>query len=313
MKTQRSQKLPQRRSSSAEGADRHVLYQLSVQSPECEVDFMDSVFRSRNKRKALTFREDFCGTALLSSQWVKSDSQRRALGVDIDADVLGWAQEHNLSALGQAIKRIQLVQQDVLQGSKELFDIVGAFNFSYFIFKTRELMRDYYLSVFRSLHPGGLFVLDVYGGYESVQTLEEPRKVKVPKQYSGTKKHSEPEEAWAGLKGMKNFTYIWDQAFFNPIDHGVINHIHFRFKDGSEINQAFSYDWRLWTLPEIRELLEEAGFPSVQFYWEEDDEDGDGTGVYVAREEAENDPGWLAYVVAQKPLKKPVKSRRKKV
>ena len=77
--------------------------------------------------------------------------------------------------------------------------------------------------------------------------------------------------------------------------------IHFRFKDGSALSRAFQYDWRLWTLPEIRELLIEAGFERADVYWEgTDKETGEGTDVYRRREHAESDPAWIAYVVGVK-------------
>jgi hypothetical protein len=95
------------------------------------------------------------------------------------------------------------------------------------------------------------------------------------------------------------FTYIWDQAVFNPIDHHSLNHIHFRFPDGSKMNKAFTYDWRLWTLPEVRELLSEAGFKNVTIYWEGDG-DGDGDGVFRPKKVVDNQAAWIAYVAAER-------------
>ncbi len=43
-------------------------------------------------------------------------------------------------------------------------------------------------------------------------------------------------------------------------DAETLCHIDFKFEDGSVQKRAFSYDWRLWILPEIREVLAEAGF-----------------------------------------------------
>jgi hypothetical protein len=77
-------------------------------------------------------------------------------------------------------------------------------------------------------------------------------------------------------------------------------HIHFEFSDRSKIERAFSYDWRLWTLPELRELLREVGFRDVQVYWEQVDADGDGTGTFHPTEYEENQESWLVYIVAAK-------------
>ena len=95
------------------------------------------------------------------------------------------------------------------------------------------------------------------------------------------------------------FTYVWDQDKYNPITGEGLFHIHFKFKDGSRIRKAFSYDWRIWTLPEITEMLAEAGFsPSV--YWEGTGEDGEGNGEFSRTTEGEADRSWIAYVVAEK-------------
>ena len=90
------------------------------------------------------------------------------------------------------------------------------------------------------------------------------------------------------------------RADFNPIDSSMNCHIHFAFPDGSRMERAFSYAWRLWTLPEIRELLLEAGFREVTVYWEGTDEaSGEGNGVYEPAVVGDADPGWVCYIVAQ--------------
>lgn len=255
----------------AKTADRHVLYQKSVQDAAAEIKFVDRVFRSR-ARKALTLREDFCGTALLCARWVESNAERRATGIDLDRDTLDWGIEHNLAPLGEARKRVQLLEQDVRAKLKKPFDVTLALNFSYWVFKTRELMRSYFANVLRSLEPDGAFILDAYGGWEAQEPMFEPRKID------------------------GGFTYVWDQDGFDPISHDVLNHIHFEFKDGTKLDRAFTYDWRFWSLPEIQELLHEAGFEQVEVFWDDtaDEEDAD----YKPRKHVSNQPGWIAYIVA---------------
>ena len=77
-------------------------------------------------------------------------------------------------------------------------------------------------------------------------------------------------------------------------------HIHFKFPDGSRIKKAFTYEWRLWTAPEIRELLLEAGFRNPTVYWEGEDEDGEGNGEFSPEARGEADLAWIAYIVAEK-------------
>ena len=101
-------------------------------------------------------------------------------------------------------------------------------------------------------------------------------------------------------------TYVWEHAKFNPITNEILCHIHFEFPDGSRMEKAFTYDWRLWSLPELKELLLEAGFSKVRIYWEEfedDDDDDDfmeGTGEFYEATEVENQESWQAYIVAEK-------------
>lgn len=257
-------------------ADKYVLYQLSVQAPDHEVEFIDEVFRKRRKRIATSLREDFCGTALLCSEWVKSGSARSAVGIDIDPEPLEWGSENNIAPLGDAASRVSLLQENVLNVHEGNFDVAVGFNFSYWLFQKRQQMRHYFEVVRSSLCDDGIFFLDFYGGWQAEEPMEEPRDVE------------------------GKFEYVWDQADYNPIDSSAQNYIHFRFKDGTEMERAFEYEWRLWTIIEIRELLEEAGFRRSLVYWEEEDENGDETGEYSPREEAENHPGWLAYIIAEK-------------
>lgn len=260
------------RSWTAATADKYVLYERSVQDPEAEIAFIDRVFRSIFGRKPSSLREDFCGTALLCARWIESHPDRTATGVDLDPRVLAWGRRHHLAELDEPGRRIQLLAQDVRASRSRQFDVINAFNFSYWVFKTRIAMLDYFRAARQSLGEEGLFYLDAYGGWESMEPMLERRKVR------------------------GGFTYVWDQNRIDPITHHVINHIHFEFRDGTKLEKAFTYDWRFWTLPELQELLDEAGFSEVRVYWDdtEDDEEPD----YRVRRRASNQPGWLAYLVA---------------
>ena len=67
----------------------------------------------------------------------------------------------------------------------------------------------------------------------------------------------------------------------------------------SKLERAFTYDWRLWTLPEITETLLEAGFADVSVYWEGTEEKtGEGNGIFTVTTRGEACEGWIAYLVA---------------
>lgn len=261
----------------ASQADRHHLYQESVQDTESEIDFVEETWALLRKRPAGLLREDFCGTANTACEWIQRDPQHWAIGVDLDGEVLRWGRENNLEQLDREQQaRIRLLQEDVLDVSTELADIVLAMNFSYYLFLTREDLRDYFRSVHAGLADDGIFFLDAYGGYDAPREIEEERE-------------------------CDGFTYVWEQASFNPIDGLMTCNIHFRFPDDSRMDNAFSYHWRLWTLPEIRELLIEAGFSDVSVYWEgTDTKTNEGNGIYEPSETGDADPGWVCYIVAQR-------------
>ncbi len=258
---------------SAKTADKHDLYQRSVQDAETESRFIEKVFKKRVGRPAESLREDFCGTALLTATWVKRGPQRRGIGIDLDPSVLAWGTKHNIAPLGDASERVKLYQQDVRDSIPEKVDVIGAFNFSYWIFMTRDEMRKYFAHVRRGLKKDGIFLLDAYGGWDAQEPMLENRP----------------------MRG--GFTYVWDQDKFCPITHRITNYIHFHFKDGTKLERAFTYEWRYWTLPELTELLAEAGFRDIEVYW--DTSDDDVHEAYKPRKRAENQPGWLAYLAAR--------------
>lgn len=267
---------PETLESLADRADRHRLYQEAVQDVAGEIDFIEETWASLRGRPAGLLREDFCGTALTACEWVRREPHHHAIGVDLDAEVLAWGRQHNLAALDlDQRRRIELRQEDVRAAHTPGMDIILAMNFSYFLFMERADMRAYFRAARANLAADGILFLDAYGGWEAPKVLQEERE-------------------------CEGFTYIWDQAEFNPIDGRMQCYIHFAFPDGSRQERAFSYAWRLWTLPELRELLTEAGFRRVTVYWEgTDEETGDGNGIYTPSTVGDADPGWVCYLVAE--------------
>lgn len=256
---------------------RHDLYQRAVQTVDSEIDFVDETFEAKRGRLPRTLREDFCGTANTSCEFVRRRRTNRAVGVDLDHETLAWGIEHNLGKLSDAARsRIELMREDVRTVRAPKVDAVLAMNFSYYIFKERAELRRYFAHVRTGLSREGLFFLDVYGGSDAFRVMKEKRKV------------------------TKHIEYVWDQAEYNPITGVQLCKIHFRFSDGSALKDAFTYEWRLWTLPEIREVLAEAGFRRSTVYWEGwDERTWEGNGDFQPAESADPDPGWISYIVAE--------------
>jgi hypothetical protein len=273
--------------SMAAGADKYALYRLSVQDPEHEVPQFVRFFKDSFGRPPLSLREDFCAAAAVCAEWVRGNPERTAIGVDLDPEPLAYGEKHYLSLLTPAQReRVELLEQDVLTCTRKA-EVIAAQNYSFFIFKTRELVLKYFQAVHRSLEGEGIFVLDMMGGSEvMLDEQEEGRQVARP--------------TAEDKRNIPPFRYVWEEASFDPITAHVLFHIHFRFPDGSAIEKAFTYDWRLWTLPEIRELLQEAGFSAVHVYWETLDKEGEPSGNYRRATKGRADRSWLSYVVAEK-------------
>jgi hypothetical protein len=264
-----------RKRNEAARADRYVLYEASVQEPEADIDLAEEIFEKHYGRKPTRLREDFCGTALLACEWVKRHAKNRAWAIDLDPEPLKWGHEHNVLKLSDdARTRLELVEGNVMSSPTPPTEVICAFNFSYFLFRERRDLKAYFECARTGLEDEGLLILDAYGGADALRTLSETRE-------------------------MDGFDYVWDQHRYDPIQNRVVNYIHFEFEDGSKMKRAFRYEWRLWSLPELRDLLLESGFSKVDVYWEGvDEETEEGNGEYCLEEEALDDPAWVAYVVA---------------
>lgn len=261
---------------SLEKFDKHTYYERAVQNPDNEVDFFNEKFQEIRKRKALTLREDFCGTAAISCKWVDQSPKHLAYGIDLDPDPIAYGKENHLAKLkADAQKRMQYIEGNVLSSDTPKVDVCFAFNFSYFIFKKREQLLEYFKAAYDALEDDGVFFVDIFGGPDS-QTL-----------MTDVIKHD-------------GFKYFWECQMFNPITNECRFAIHFKRKGEKKRKDVFVYEWRMWNMMDIRELMIEAGFKDTIAYWEGEDEDGDGNGEFYQTEEAENCDAWVTYIAAIK-------------
>jgi len=273
----RKKKRPEKKVYTAATADKHELYELSVQSPEEDVKFLRRTYKSIRGKHAKHLREDFSGTALLASHWIQRGEDYTAEGFDIDDDTVGWGIEHNFAKLGDAASRCTLHLKDVREPSNVKPDIRVALNFSYCLFKEREVLVDYMRKAHEDLADDGIFILDIHGGPEAMEEMEEEREIE------------------------EGFEYVWDQDRYWPATGDYKCYIHFEFEDGTRMEKAFTYDWRLWGLPELQDCLKDAGFSKIETYWEGTDEDGEsGDGNFRRKKKGENCLSWIAYVVCEK-------------
>lgn len=255
--------------------DKYELYRKAVQSAENDVVFIRDTFRKLKGRDPFVFREDFCGTFALSTEWVKLNEEHESIGVDLDPEPMEYGKLHYLTTLDAPQQdRMTLINGNVLDPKLPKADIVCAMNFSYFCFKTREMMKQYFTNVYRTLEKDGMFMVDLFGGSQCYDAIED-------------------EIVHDG------FTYYWDQTGFDPISNEAVFHIHFKIK-GKKVENVFTYDWRMWSIPEIRDIMNEVGFKKTHVYWEGTAADGSGNGEFTPAKVGEACQSWIAYVIAEK-------------
>ncbi len=252
--------------------DRHAYYERAVQDPETDAAMLAKLFRRYRTRLPTRLREDFCGTATLSAHWVRGQAGRTATAVDLDGPTLEWGRRHHLEGIES---KVQLIQGNVLDGEGPKADISCAMNFSYSIFKTRSALLRYFEVARTTLVKDGVFVIDTWGGWGAIRPECERKKI-------------------------GEFYYEWDQVRFDPLTNEILCQIHFELPGGIRIDRAFTYDWRLWSVQELRELLLEAGFSKVHALWERTDEDGDDTGVFFEPRRVNNQEKWWTFIVAER-------------
>ena len=158
-----------RKPDSNQPLDLHWLYEAAVQNVDNDLDIGKRIYLKHWQRKPLTIREDFCGTAKLAARWVQRGRNNEAWGIDMHQPTLDWGRRYNISMMKpEQQDRVHLICGDVLKTRLPQVDMAFALNFSFCVFKRRDLLLSYFRRVARSLNPEGLFLLDIYGGTESV-------------------------------------------------------------------------------------------------------------------------------------------------
>ncbi len=250
---------------------RFDLYELCAQSPRLMAAFLRAV----HGVEPAVLREDFSGGGAVCREWVGLIRGGRAIAVDMDPEPL-----RRLAGL----RRVRRVCADVM-ACDEHADVISATNFAIGYWPTRRDLVKYLRRTRRRLRPGGIFACDTYGGATAFTT--------------GTLVRERVTES--GLR----VRYIWEQRSANPLTGRVLDAMHFRVFRGTEVvldlPGAFVYDWRLWSIVELREAMGEAGFSRTEVYAEiAEGVDTDGrTHVRPVKEPDELPESYVVQVVAR--------------
>ena len=250
------------------------LYEEAVQSSAWQMRYLPLFHKRFTGKNPTAMREDFCGTGRIACDWVKKSPAHRALGLDLDAVTLDYADRVNRAALTEAQReQVTFVRQDVLVPTREKFDVIGAHNFSFFIFHDRATVLRYAKAAYRSLKTKGTFFLEMAGGQGFITPETNETKVDVP--------------------GIGKVKYVWEQHPYDPVTKLSDYSIHFQLPNRRWLPDAFTYHWRLWEIREVREILMEAGFRETRVLWPTTE----AMTEYVEVEHGDDAEVWLAYVV----------------
>lgn len=256
--------------------DKYRYYIDSVQAPDIDAKFFLEVYEELRGKKPQSLREDFCGTFIVCCEWVKLNPSFKAYGLDLDPEPVDWGKRNNLFLLKpEQQNRVSISLKNVLDKDVPNTDIVAAQNFSFFLFKKRQQMKEYFQNVYNSLNTNGIFITDCFGGSGCYEPNEEETK-------------------------YKTYSYFWDQDTFDPITMEGMFYIHFKRKGEKKREKVFTYDWRLWSIPELKEIMFEVGFKDVQIYWEGTKKDGSGDGNFKIAKVGEPCDSWISYIVGIK-------------
>ena len=260
----------------AKAFDKYQYYEKSVQNPSNEVDFFNEKYTELRGAKAYSLREDFCGTGAISCAWVNQSAKHKAWGIDLDPEPIEYGKATHYAALSEIDqKRMNYIEGNVLNSGTPKVDICFAFNFSYFIFKKREELLAYLKAAHAALNENGVFFMDLFGGPDSIQENTD-------------------------VIAHDGFKYFWECQMFNPMTNECRFAIHFKRKGEQKRKDVFVYNWRMWGMMELRDILIEAGFSKTVGYWEGDDGDGAGDGNFFPTDEAEQCEAWVTYIAALK-------------
>ncbi|HZW10751.1 MAG TPA: class I SAM-dependent methyltransferase [Phycisphaerales bacterium] len=220
--------------------DKHTLYELCVQSPGDMVPMLRAIHGGDPR----LLGEDFAGSAALSYVWAESAAERFATAVDLDASALMRRPDH------PRVARIVGDVRTAADPAERACDVLFVGNFSIGYLHTRAELVAYLRHARSRLRPGGVFVCDTYGGESAFLTGEVTRDHRLP--------------------DGRRVRYTWEQRDANPLTGMVTDVLHFQVDRAGEVEQrlpeAFVYHWRLWSVPELRDAMIEAGFAATEVY-----------------------------------------------
>lgn len=269
---------------------RYDLYRACVQDPPMMVRFVQAV-HGGDPAKPLALREDFSGPGSLSGEWVNLGKRHTAVAVDLDPEPLSHVRKH---------PRVKTRAMDV-RACRDKADCVALFNFAVCELHERKELVGYFKHLAACLKKGGVVVMDIFGGLSACTPSVTRATRRLPD--GSPVKYTWRTDAVHAATGMIECSM--DFRLTSPSQ---------RFARGGKPEakaatdrtwpRAFSYNWRHWSIAELRDALADAGFGQVDLYDRLGDAvDSDGR-LYVRpldASETELGEDWVAYLAARRP------------
>lgn len=137
-----------------------------------------------------------------------------------------------------------------VMAAPDTVDLIAATNFGVCEMTTRCDLLAYLRCARSRLTVGGVLVCDLYGGVDAMIAGAYEQELLAP---DGSR-----------------VEYTWEQRRADPTTGCVINAMHFSVTapDGSrrDWRDAFVYEWRLWSIAELRDAMDEAGFADTEVF-----------------------------------------------
>ncbi|MGE3108564.1 MAG: hypothetical protein AB7G11_18025 [Phycisphaerales bacterium] len=268
--------------------DKYDLYELCAQAPARDARFLRALHGGRPR----ILGEDFSGGGAIAKEWVRLFPGARGVAVDRDPEPL---------ARLTGARGITVVRDDVRRATNNV-DLIADLNFSICEIHSRRDLVAYLKHARSRLRSSratgrGVFVCDIYGGSDAYYTGVITERKKGP---SG-----------------ERVVYEWEQRHADPLTGRVVNAMHFRVTPAEpakrarrsrgsarkpySIRDAFVYDWRLWSVPELREAMLDAGFAKTEVYPRFAEAIDDEGNMYVSpiEDPAEAGDSFSVYVVGR--------------
>lgn len=215
------------------------LYERTVQDPVRAVELLLALHGGSPRHLA----EDFAGSAAISRTWVQRVEGGSAIAVDLDRASLMHAPHPRVDARVMDVRSPEIAHLGPC-------DVVHAGNFSIGELHLRSELVAWARAARARVTPGGIVAVDTYGG-ESAWRI-------------GARERRRTTEDGTEIR------WLWEQRAADPRTAEVVNALSFRvLREGEvvlDLPDAFVYRWRLWSIPELVEVLREVGFARVEVH-----------------------------------------------